>query len=103
MRGLPVGVLIGLVDLAFRVYYWLIIIRVLLSWFRIPSGRYFLPVYRFIFEMTEPFLAFFRRLMPSVMVGGGGIDFSPIVAILVLQFLLRPIVVGVLQRLLTQF
>jgi len=82
-------VIVRLVDLSFTAYTWLIIIRVLLSWFRIPSGRYLLPVYRFIFEMTEPLLAFFRRLMPSVMVGGAGIDFSPIVAILVLQLLHR--------------
>jgi len=80
------------VDLSFTVYTWLIIIRVLLTWFRIPSERYVVSIYRFIFEITEPFLGFFRRLMPSVMVGGAGIDFSPIVAILVLQILHRIVV-----------
>lgn len=58
-----------------------------MSWFSLPSGRYFYSIAKFIYEITEPFLALFRRIMPSVMVGGAGIDFSPIVAILVLRLL----------------
>ncbi len=77
----------GLVNLAFVVYEWLIIIRILLSWFRLPSGGYFYPVIKFIYEITEPYLGLFRRIVPPVMAGAAGIDFSPIVAILVLRLL----------------
>lgn len=79
--------LITFVRLAFQVYIWLIIIRVILSWFRMPFTERLGPILVFIYDITEPVLAFFRNLMPSVMIGGAGIDFSPIVAILVLQLL----------------
>ncbi len=34
--------------------------------------------------MTEPYLAPFRRLIPTVRMGAAGMDFSPVVALLVL-------------------
>lgn len=72
--------LVPYVNMAFEVYNWLIIIRVFLSW--IPHDPY-KPVFRFLYEVTEPFLAIFRKLMGTRM----AIDFSPILAIIVLQFL----------------
>ncbi len=45
------------------------------------------PVGRFIFETTEPFLAPIRRVLPQ----GGMLDFSPLVAFLVLSLLLSVI------------
>ncbi len=67
--------LIALVNVAFQVYFILLMIRVLLSWVRInPYGKF----YRFIFELTEPVLAPFRRIFrpsPSF-----PMDFSPILA-----------------------
>ncbi len=71
--------------MAFEVYNWLIIVRVFLSW--IPHDPY-RPVFRFIYEITEPVLAPFRRLMGGRMM----IDFSPIIAIIVLQFVERLII-----------
>lgn len=79
--------LITFVRLAFQVYIWLIIIRVILSWFRTPFTERLRPILLFIYDITEPVLGFFRRLIPSAMIGGAGIDFSPIVAIIVLQLL----------------
>jgi YggT family protein len=64
---------------AFQVLYWLIIARVILSFFRSPSN----PVTRFIYEVTEPVLVPFRRILPK----GGMIDFSPFLAILSLSLL----------------
>lgn len=65
--------------MAFEVYNWLIIVRVFLSWIPHDPHR---PIFRFIYEITEPVLAPFRRLMGGRMM----IDFSPIIAIIVLQF-----------------
>lgn len=57
--------------------------RVLLSW--IPHNPRN-PLIGFIYEITEPILAPFRRLMPR---GGVPIDFSPMIALLVLVLLER--------------
>ncbi len=73
--------LIELVEIAFSVMYWLIIIRVILSWIRHDPYH---PIFRFIYESTELVLGPIRRLLP---LGYMGIDFSPIVAIFLLQAL----------------
>lgn len=79
---------VRVVDAAFYVYYWLLIIRILLSWVpQLASAGAFRPVAVFVIEITEPFLALFRRLIPAVAVGGAGIDFSPLIAIITLEVL----------------
>lgn len=75
-----------LVRTAFEVLNWLIIARVLLSWIRHDPYH---PVIRFIYEITEPVLKPFRRLIPPR--PGMPIDWSPIIAILVLQFIERAV------------
>ncbi|MDN5346832.1 MAG: YggT family protein [Clostridia bacterium] len=81
-----------LVKAAFEVYNWLIIARILISWFPHDPGH---PLSRFLYEVTEPVLAPFRRLMPRTTLP---IDFSPIIAILVLQ-LIEKLVLNFLVRL----
>jgi YggT family protein len=68
----------------FEVYSFLIIAQVLMSW--VPHDRYH-PVFRFIEEVTEPVLRPFRRLIPAV----GGIDFSPIIALMAVELVRRVI------------
>lgn len=72
-----------LVRVAFEVLNWLIIARILMSWFPHDPNN---PIMRFIYEITEPVLAPFRRLMPRTTMP---IDFSPIIAVLVLQLVER--------------
>lgn len=69
--------LLGLIDL---LYYlsWLIIARALMSWVS-PDVRN--PIVQLIYTLTEPVLAPFRRIIPSV----GIFDFSALVAIVVLS------------------
>lgn len=64
---------ISVVSIVFEIYIWLIVARVILSYIRI---RTYHPVLRFIYEVTEPVLGFFRRLLPRT----GAYDFSPILA-----------------------
>jgi YggT family protein len=52
--------------------------RVLLSW---VNPRFEGAAGRFLYQATEPFLAPIRRLLPS----GGPIDWSPLIAFLVLS------------------
>lgn len=73
---------------------WLIIIRVFLSY--IPHNPYN-AILRFIYEMTEPLLQLSARILPAPL--RAPLDFSPIVALLVLQFLLWPVLRTILQAL----
>lgn len=75
------------VDKLFDVIYYLVIIRILLSWFiRDPRNKF----YSILVQVTEPVLAPFRllllRLAPNMR-----IDFSPILAIFVLDLLRKAI------------
>ena len=59
-----------------------IFVRVILSWIRVqlPFG-----LNDFLFSITEPILGPIRRALPSM----GGIDFSPFIAIILIDILSR--------------
>jgi len=67
-----------LVDLAFSVFIFAILIQAILSW--ITPGTYN-PVTSVLFSLTEPVLRPVRRIVPPI----SGFDLSPLVAILGLQ------------------
>ncbi len=71
--------LVSLVNIAFEVYMALMMARILLSWVKHNPYQ---PIIRFIYEVTEPVLGFFRRIIPPL----GMIDISPIVAFIALGF-----------------
>ena len=77
-----------------EVLVWLIIIRVFLSY--IPHNPYN-AILRFIYEMTEPLMQLASRVLPNSL--KAPLDFSPIVALLVLQFLLWPVLRTVIRML----
>ncbi|GIL15210.1 MAG: hypothetical protein BroJett039_03830 [Chloroflexota bacterium] len=68
------------IDLFFNIVFVLILARIILSW--LPQYRYH-PIAEFIYGITEPILGPFQRLVPPM----GAIDFSPMVAIIVLAIL----------------
>lgn len=72
------GFLIQIVNIAFSVLIWLVIIRCLLSF--IPHNPY-QSIIRFVYEITEPIMAPFRRLVPPI----GMLDISPIVVVIALE------------------
>ena len=84
-----------LFSMLFNVIYFLLVIRIILSWFAV---RTYNEIVQIIYKITEPILAPFRRL-PLRM---GAMDFSPILAFLVIAFL-RNFVVGVLTQLAYKF
>ena len=84
--------LYAVVRTIFRVYYLLVIARVLMSWIRLGDNF----ITRFIFEMTEPVLGVFRRIFPPR--PGLPLDISPIFAIIALQ-LAEMIVMTLIARL----
>jgi uncharacterized protein YggT (Ycf19 family) len=60
---------------------------------RPPYSRTLDVVLGFLRDVCEPYLRIFRRLIP----GFGGIDFSPILAILALSFLNKIVVEGIIH------
>jgi YggT family protein len=68
------------VAMLFQVLFFAILGRVLISWVD-PQNNW--PVSRLLLEWTEPILAPIRNLMPRTMM----FDFSPIIAMLLLQIL----------------
>jgi uncharacterized protein YggT (Ycf19 family) len=65
------------------VYTLLLLVYILLSWFRLPYSVFLERVQRFLHDVCDPYLRIFRRVLPPI----GPIDFSPIVAIVVLGVL----------------
>jgi YggT family protein len=61
---------------------------------RPPYSRWSDVVLGFLRDVCEPYLRIFRRLLPSF----GGIDFSPILAILTLQIVVNGILIGDIIR-----
>lgn len=92
--------IIWLVDALFNLVWWLILASVVLSWlfaFNIvnvnnPTVR---QISHGLSRLTEPMLAPIRRILPSM----GGLDLSPIILLLGLEFLRRFLVYDLLPRL----
>jgi YggT family protein len=64
-----------------QIEVFLIIVRILLTWF--PGIDPWHPLVRFLRAVVDPVLRPFRRILPTF----GGIDFSPILAVIVLGWL----------------
>ena len=67
------------------VYILLILAYIILSWIRLPYSIWLNRIQRFLYDVCEPYLRIFRRLVPSA----GGIDFSPILAFIALSVIDR--------------
>lgn len=62
-------------------YFYIIIIRAILSWF---SPTHYSPAYTILYQLTEPLLMPIRRFLPLM----GSFDLSPLLLIILLQLLL---------------
>ena len=66
--------------------YWLVIFAyIITSWLRLPYSPTLNRIQRFLYDVCEPYLRIFRRLLPSM----GAIDLSPILALLSLAVIDR--------------
>jgi YggT family protein len=75
------------------VYVLAILAYIITSWVNLPYSLR--PVQRFLYDLCEPYLRFWRRILPF---STGPIDFSPILAIAALALVSR-IVISLLERL----
>jgi len=76
--GLAVGSLAALAGFVIQIYTVTIIVEAVLSWVAPGAGH---PIAWLLTQLNAPVLRPFRRLVPSV----GGIDLSPLAALIVLQ------------------
>jgi len=84
--------LIGFFGWLLGLYSWVIIAAALITWVS-PDPRN--PVVMFLRQVTEPVLGPVRRLLPPWKTGG--LDFSPLIVILAIQFVERVILPGLLR------
>lgn len=82
--------LLRFIDLAFTIYTFMLIVYVLMSW--VPAARES-SFGRILEKACEPYLGIFRRFIPPI----GMIDISPIVALFLLQFIERGIIIVLLK------
>ena len=73
--------LAAFVAMFVQIYSLIILVRVLMSWVNVDP--YNSPLARTIIDITEPVLQPIRNMLPPT----GGIDFSPVIAIILLQVL----------------
>ena len=92
--------LVGIVDLVLKVTEYVIFVQVALSWLiafnviNVHSG----PVRSFVIaidRLTAPLYRPIRRLLPDF----GGIDFSPLVVILIILVIRSKVLPGILMEL----
>ena len=88
--------MLRLVDTVIALYVWTLIIYVAMSWlinFRIINP--YQPLVRGLWSglgaVHEPFLFPIRRLLDRVLPDMGGIDFSPLVALLLANLFIGPL------------
>lgn len=72
------GIIKGINNI-FNLYFFLIILRIFLTW--IPSINWSAQPWNTLRDICDVYLNLFRKFIPTI----GGLDFSPIVALLVLQ------------------
>lgn len=80
--------LILLIDAVLGLYVWALVISVILSWliaFNVVNthNRFVATIYDVLYRITEPVFALVRRVIPTI----SGIDFSPLIVILLIFFI----------------
>lgn len=84
------GLIVNILNLCIYLYYILLILRILMPFFRHPPNH---PLVRLLRLLTEPPLAVIRKALPPKWMGG--VDYS-IFILIILLFLLQRIMLFVL-------
>ena len=82
--GMPLGGAISrvetFIDVFIKLYGVVLLAYLLSSWVRLPYSPTVERIQRFLYDVSEPYLRLFRRLLPMA----GPLDFSPIIAFVAL-------------------
>ena len=76
------------------VYVLVILIYIITSWVRLPYSPTLNRIQRFLFDVCDPYLRLFRRIVPPL----GPLDLSPMLAVIVL-LVVQQLVDSILARL----
>lgn len=76
--------LFSTIDALGKFYCLLIFVWALFSWFNHSKGT-LRSIYTILDKLVGPFVKLFRRFLPSF----GGMDFSPLIAIIVVQVVVQ--------------
>ena|ERR1041384_2264380 len=68
------------INVFIYVYTLLILAYIVTSWIRLPYSPWLNRIQRFLYDVCEPYLRLFRRILPTF----GPLDLSPVVGVLVL-------------------
>lgn len=71
----------SVLGVVLNLYFWIVIIAALLSWVNPDPYN---PIVRILRNLTQPVFYQVRRLLPFTVIGG--IDLSPVVVLLAIQF-----------------
>ncbi|HPE84809.1 MAG TPA: YggT family protein [Chlamydiales bacterium] len=80
-----------IIHWVFKIFFILLVARIIGSW--VPQFQH-TKLMRFVGFYTDPYLNLFRRIIPPI----GGMDFSPIIAFIVLQGV-QTLILGLLSTL----
>ncbi len=72
-----------------QIYYFIIFGRIIMSWFMMGGGGNpaLNNIYQFLYGVTEPLLAPLRSVIPSIKMGMGYLDLSPIILLILVRVL----------------
>ena len=68
------------IDVFIGVYTLLILLYIISSWIRVPYSPWLNRIQRFLYDICDPYLRLFRRILPPL----GPLDLSPIIGVAVL-------------------
>lgn len=83
--------LAAIFDIGLTFYMWIVVARAVISWVNPDPYN---PIVVFLRRSTDPVLIPIRRRLP---IGGWGIDFSPLIVILIILFLQKFLVASLYQ------
>ncbi|MFV0350155.1 MAG: YggT family protein [Halodesulfovibrio sp.] len=82
LAGNFLGAIAGVINAVLSLYFWIIIASAVLSWVNPDPYN---PIVRIIRNLTEPVFYRVRKLLPFTYIGG--LDLSPVVVLLGIEFI----------------
>src|ERR671919_1358536 len=68
------------INVFIGVYILVILVYIITSWIRLPYSPWLNRIQRFLYDVCDPYLRLFRRVIPPL----GPLDLSPMLAVIVL-------------------
>jgi YggT family protein len=81
------------INVFIGVYILVILVYIISSWIRLPYSPWVNRIQRFLYDVCDPYLRLFRRIVPPF----GPLDLSPMLAVIVL-LVLRQLIDAILGR-----